>query len=82
MTTWRPVPGFEGAYSISPAGQVRSEHRVIIRRNGSPYTAQTRVLRPKRQPGGLLTVTLASRGERSYRYVHKLTQSVFGEEAA
>jgi hypothetical protein len=83
MTTWRPIPGFEGAYSISPAAQVRSEHRVIIRRNGSPYTCQPRILRLKpHMPSGRLMVTLSRgrRGDPRYAYVHKLLQATFGEE--
>ena len=29
---WRPVPGYEGSYSVSSAGRVRSEDRVITER--------------------------------------------------
>ena len=62
---WRPIPGYERCYEVSNRGRIRGVHRIIIRSNGYPYTAQARVLRPYRYPiSGLLTVTLASRGER------------------
>jgi hypothetical protein len=80
---WLPVPGHVGAYEVSSAGRVRSLPRVVVRRNGARYTCQARILHLKPHvPSGRLMVTLASHGSRSYRYVHKLTQDVFGEEAA
>lgn len=34
---WLPVPGFEGRYSVSDLGRVRSEPRVVIRRDGRSF---------------------------------------------
>ena len=40
MTTeqWRPVPGYEGLYSVSDQGRVRSETLEIGGRNGFTRT--------------------------------------------
>jgi hypothetical protein len=83
--SWRAVPGFEGFYEISDRGRVRGVHRVIMRRNGVRYTAQPRILRQKSHAGaGLYSVALAHgrRGHYRYLYVHKLVQTVFGDERA
>ena len=33
---WRPVVGYEGLYSVSDEGRVRSESHVIVMSNGVP----------------------------------------------
>ena len=76
---FRPIPGFEGSYSISPDGQVRSEQRRLIRRNGSPYKVQARVLRqPADRPGG--HVRLALCGECTTVWPHLVVREVFGDD--
>lgn len=32
---WRPIDGFEGSYSVSNLGRVRSEKRTVMRKNGT-----------------------------------------------
>jgi NUMOD4 motif len=44
---WRPVPGFVGWDEVSSHGRVRGVDRLIIRRNGSPYTAAAVFERPR-----------------------------------
>lgn len=39
---WRPVAGYESLYSISSLGRVRSEQKMIVRKNGKNYQAQER----------------------------------------
>jgi len=41
---WKPVHGFEGYYSVSDCGQVRSEHRTITRKNGWPFTVSRKII--------------------------------------
>jgi hypothetical protein len=78
---WRPIAGYEGFYEVSDRGRVRSLDRVIIRSDGRPYRAKGRILRPQRHPPSwVVTVTLARRGEREQRCVHKLAQEAFGEK--
>ena len=41
---WKSIPGFDGAYSVSDHGRVRSEARCLTRRNGRRYRISTRIL--------------------------------------
>lgn len=43
---WRPIPGYEGHYSASDQGRVRSEARRVTKRNGHPHSVRERVLKP------------------------------------
>ncbi|MGH7472727.1 MAG: NUMOD4 motif-containing HNH endonuclease [Candidatus Methylomirabilales bacterium] len=43
--TWRSVTGYEGSYSISSWGRVRSESRVIVRSDGKKQTLRSRILK-------------------------------------
>lgn len=43
---WLPVVGWEGWYSVSSHGHVRSEDRVIQRRNGTMAFARGQLLKP------------------------------------
>ncbi len=42
--TWRPVPGYEGVYSVSRAGKVRSEARRVPACNGGTRQVRERLL--------------------------------------
>ena len=44
---WRPVIGYEGLYSVSDQGNVKSLGRVIMTRRG-PRKVKDRLLKPKR----------------------------------
>ena len=41
---WRPIPGYEGSYSVSDLGRVRSEARTVIRKNGVKLFTPERIL--------------------------------------
>lgn len=47
---WLPVVGFEGIYSVSDMGRIRSEHRVVEKSNGMVQTVRERIL--KASPSG------------------------------
>ena len=44
MEEWRPVKDFEGVYEVSNFGRVRSLPRVIIRKNGKPFTRKGQIM--------------------------------------
>ena len=44
MEEWRPVYGYEGLYSVSNCGRVRSEKRTFVRKNGRPHTVPEKIL--------------------------------------
>jgi hypothetical protein len=63
---WRAVVGFEGLYEVSDEGRVKSLARVTAN-GGRPYRIQERILKPRRDPGGRLFVTLYTQGDEPAR---------------
>lgn len=89
MTTWRDIPGWEGLYQVSAAGDVRSVQRIIYARNRNGVIAgrrfNGRLLKPNPNiRSGYLTVTLSSPTNRAQcAYVHDLVALAFlGEKPA
>lgn len=70
---WRPVPHWEGMYSVSSHARVRSEPRFVQRRVGG-YTVRGRVLRPN----WCGTVNLSRPGKRRSALSHTLAAEAFG----
>lgn len=74
---WKPVVGYEGLYSVSDHGQVRSEARVTMRRNGRPITVRERILRPGINRHGYPAVVLRDgRTSKTFK-VHVLMLAAF-----
>ncbi|WP_158261590.1 NUMOD4 domain-containing protein [Mycobacterium sp. ITM-2016-00318] len=73
---WRPVPGWWG-YSVSSHGRVRSDDRVVVRRNGRSLPVVERILRV--DPLG--RVTFAREGTQHRFYASELFTEVFGTAA-
>jgi len=77
---WRPVAGYESLYSISSLGRVRSEQKMIVRKNGKNYQAQERIMRPgSGVQQRYLSVRLSKNGAAITRYVHHLVMGAFGD---
>lgn len=74
---WKPVVGYEGLYSVSASGVVRSEDRVLVDARGIPRRLRSRVLRPARTSAGYQTVVLCANGAQRSRYVHELVLEAF-----
>lgn len=78
---WMPIAGFEGMYSVSTLGRVRSEPRVVMRGNGRKYTVRGRLLSPARKRSGHLSVQLHEIGQGVQRlHVHRLVLLAFTGE--
>lgn len=70
---WLPVVGFEGAYSVSDFGRVRSEERRVLRSDGKTQLVKRKILSPATKRTGHKTVQLYRAGERTNRHhVHRL----------
>lgn len=75
---WRPVTGYEGHYSVSSHGRVRSETQVIVRGNGRPYRRAGRILRQMTHyKSGHMRVTLRRCGIQETADVHRLVLAAF-----
>lgn len=77
MEIWRPVVGYEGSYSVSSLGRVRSEARTIIRSNGWKQTFAERIRATHCGPHGYPLVNLKSGGEGRTFAVHILVCQAF-----
>lgn len=73
MSTWKPIPGYEGYYEASDEGQVRSLDRMTVQNRW----LVGRVLKASRVSSGYLAVTLAKDGQRTTRDVHVLVAEAF-----
>lgn len=74
---WRPIPGFEGLYSVSDHGRVRAEPRSVRRTDGRVQQRVGGILAPGAVQSGHLMVTLCRDGSRDRRRVHRLVLEAF-----
>lgn len=74
---WRPIPGWEGYYSASTEGRIRSEARTVTRSNGALQPWHERVLSAGTNSCGRLTVRLMRNGVGRSLLVHKLVMLAF-----
>lgn len=73
---WLPIPGYEGLYSVSSLGNVRSEKRTVS--NGkSQRIVEERILRQRLSPKGYYCVDLSAQCRQSTFRVHKLVAEAF-----
>jgi hypothetical protein len=76
---WLPVVGYEGLYSVSDLGRVRSESKMVFRRAGNNYRTKARIMRPgtgKHAPYQSVRL-LDAAGVTTTRYVHHLVLAAF-----
>lgn len=69
---WLPVPGYEGMYSVSDQGRVRSLDRTV---NGRSLRGQLR--KPTCDPRGRRVVSLSRDGKSRYFFVHRIVLEAF-----
>lgn len=77
MEIWKDIPGYEGRYQVSNAGNVRSlAHRVRLVAHGKETTRLSpgRILKPGPQQSGHLSVAI---GKGNSRQVHQLVLEAF-----
>ena len=85
--TWRPVLGYEGSYSVSSLGNVRSEPRVVRHPNSGFIRLRGKLLKQSTVTFGYKSVDLSIDGVATQRLVHSLVLEAFlgprqgGEEA-
>jgi hypothetical protein len=81
MEIWKSVVGFEGVYSVSDCGRVRSEYRVSIRSNGWPCTTEQKILSTcsdsKGYPQIRLYVPAGNKKSAKQKLVHRLVAEAF-----
>lgn len=73
----RPIPGWEGLYSVTPDGRVWSHERVIETKRGISWVQSGRWMRPCQTAFGYLNVTLRTQGGEVKVFVHRLVAIAF-----
>lgn len=80
METWKDLDRYDGAYSVSNIGRVRSNARTVQRSSG-PQRIPERILKPALLKMGYLVVTLYPPGggvkNSRTEYVHRLVLEAF-----
>lgn len=77
---WRSVPGYEGYYSVSDEGQVRSELRYVPHLHG-PKRVDERLLRHNIDKYGYATVVLQRESSTKTFKVHRLVLMSFTHDS-
>ena len=74
---WKPITGFSGLYEVSSLGNVRSNDREVGHRWGGKATKRGKVLKPRKDKDGYLSVTLCAGGICIQTKVHRLVAEHF-----
>ena len=75
---WLPIPGWEGLYSVSDLGRVKSHARHTLSRWGTPAKVRERIMKLSPNPDGYLRVGLSRMGQPHTRiFIHPLVLEVF-----
>ena len=76
---WLPVPGYEGRYSVSDQGRIRSEARLAGYRqsDGAPIRVREQLMTPVPMPSGHLRVRLRKDGGGRNFLIHRLVLEAF-----
>ncbi|QDF15469.1 HNH endonuclease [Gordonia phage Mollymur] len=80
MSEWRPIPGYEGFYEASRAGQIRRLTRQVARRSGSECTHQGRILTISYNDRGYPQVRLSRDGTSRLHQAARLILAAFAGE--
>lgn len=77
VENWKPIPGWEGYYSASDMGRIRSEPRVMELPCGQVRAYKGKVLSQYVDPDGRCMVNLKRGHHREGRRVHQLVLEAF-----
>lgn len=75
--TWIPIEGYEGLYSVSNLGRVRSEERVITRSDGRPQKIPQAIKKPTPDGRGYPRVVLYRNNQQKHFTIHQLMARAF-----
>jgi hypothetical protein len=77
MENWKPIEGYEGLYSVSDHGRVRSEDRVVTTSNGRTQTCKGLVKSASLDGKGYPRVVLYKDNKQKHFTVHQLMMRAF-----
>ena len=76
---WKDIKGWEGLYQVSTLGRVKSLHRDIVTKGGCLRHSRDKILKPKRNLFGYLSVRFQHKpsGRNKFYMVHRLVADAF-----
>lgn len=74
---WRPIPDFEGLYSVSNMGRIKSEYRIVETNNRTPYVVNAKIKTQNKNKKGYLTVLLYKDNKCYSKQVHRYVALAF-----
>lgn len=74
---WEPIAGYEDAYEVSNFGSVRSVRRLAKIRGNKLRTVNSRILKPRANRKGYLSINLYKSGRAKTFQVHRLVAYAF-----
>lgn len=74
---WRPIKGYEGFYEVSSLGRVRSLDRVVKCKNGNCQKFFGKIMKPRTNKDGYLTVALSMNNKQKSKQIHRLVAITF-----
>jgi 5-methylcytosine-specific restriction endonuclease McrA len=77
MEVWKSIPGYEGAYSASNLGRIRSDQRKVRHPRGGTTLRPAKIRKPVPNQFGRLCLSLSVKGVVTRVQVHRLVAAAF-----
>lgn len=74
---WLPITGYEGYYSISSMGRIRSEDRTIQHQRTGTRFISGKILKTGLNPKGYKMIVLSMKGTRETKMIHNMVAEAF-----
>jgi hypothetical protein len=75
--SWLPVQNYGGRYQVSSCGRIKSMNRVVSYPDGKTRKVSEKIMSPRRDKDGYLTVSLSMNGASKTYYIHRLVAGEF-----
>jgi len=79
---WKDIPGYEKIYQASNYGRIRSVNRCIHRKNRGKCMVIGKIIKPRHNHNGYLTLALHKNGKIKRFFVHRLVLYAFSNQPA
>ena len=74
---WKDIEGYEGLYQVSNRGRVKSLERIVMRKNGRPYSVPELIKERQIDHKGYDRIGLNKNGKKKRFFVHRLVLQAF-----